>query len=52
VGKIVRARHGAKVIDFGAVPKMVTKTVKTSLIVLAVEPLAVMVAVACVDESV
>jgi hypothetical protein len=31
---------------------MVTKTAKTSLIVLAVEPLAVLVAVACVDESV
>jgi hypothetical protein len=52
VGKIVRARHGAKAIDFGAVPKMVTKTAKTSLIVLVVEPLAVMVAVVCVDESV
>jgi hypothetical protein len=52
VGRSVRARHGAKVIDFGAVPKMVTKTAKTSLIVLAVEPLAVLVAVACVDESV
>jgi hypothetical protein len=52
VGKSVRAPHGAKVIDFGAVPKMVTKMVKTSLIVLAVGPLAVMVAVTCVDESV
>jgi hypothetical protein len=31
---------------------MVMKTVKPSLIVLAVEPLAVMAVVACVDESV
>jgi len=50
VGKSVKARHGAKVIDFGAAPKMGMKTVKPSLIVLVVEPLAVMVAVTCVDE--
>jgi len=52
VGKSVRARHGAKVIDFGAVLKMGMKTVKTSQIILGAEPLAVMAGVACVDESV
>jgi len=51
VGKTVRARHEAKVIDFGAVQKIVTKTARTSLTALAVEPLVVMV-VTCVDESV
>jgi hypothetical protein len=52
VGKNVRARHGVKVIDFGAAPKMGMKTVKTSLIALVVVPSAVTVVVACVDESV
>ena len=41
-----------KVIDFGAAPRMGMKRVKTSLITLVVVPSAVLVAVACVDESV
>ena len=40
-----------KVTDFGAVPRMEMRTVKTSLTTLVVVPSAVMVAVVCIDES-
>jgi hypothetical protein len=51
-GKNVRVRHGVKVIDFGAAPRMGMKTVKTSLITPVVVPSVVMEVVPYDDESV